>query len=111
LRHRFRFAGAALACGIRIASRVRALAVAGCPAPPDAPPGASERLDDVDRLLLDTIDGDTAEAIAAYGERLAALVEDPTAVVEGPLPEPDLRLRDDPAILCLVVRSHSRIRR
>ncbi len=89
----------ALACGAVLTQRVTALAVVGCPAPPDGMPGASERLDDANRILLDAIDGNPAGAIAAYGEQLAALVEDPTAVLDGPLPEPDRRLRDDPAIL------------
>src|SRR6266568_4663240 len=66
---------------------------AGCP------PRRSRAAGDADRILLDAIDSDAAAAIAAYGERLATLVEDPTAVLDGPLPEPDRRLRDDPAIL------------
>jgi pimeloyl-ACP methyl ester carboxylesterase len=100
----------ALACAVRIPSRVTRIGLAASPGPYDQVPGAWEELEPEVRTLIESIRADTPGAMDGVEERAKSYVENPESMLDPIVDtgdDPDDALLADPEIresmrMCMV---------
>jgi pimeloyl-ACP methyl ester carboxylesterase len=93
----------ALACALKLASRLTAVGLVSTVVPLDEIPEAQAELDDEERGLVELVRRDPDGAAQSIGEDAQWLLDDPESFLEAPRPEPDRRLLADPELSSMFV--------